>query len=90
MEKKLDKIEEKLDKVLEDVSEIRVVQAEQAKDLKYHIKRSDLNEHRIEMVEEKLLPLIAIKNRFDGAFKVVGILSTIVGFAIGIAKIIFG
>lgn len=90
MDKRFDKLEEKLDKISDDIAEIKVVQAGQAKDLKYHIKRSDLNENRIEVVEEKLLPLITAKNRLDGAFKVIGIIASILGFALTALKLIFG
>lgn len=83
MEKRFDKIEEKLDKIGEDLNEIKLTQTEQAKDLKYHIKRTDL-------IENQLIPLVAAKHKIDGAFKVIGIIATIVGFVIGVAKILFG
>lgn len=79
---------DKLDKITEDISEIKVVQASQAADLRYHIKRSDQNEARIEMVEDRLLPLIETKNKVDGAFKMLGITGTILGlFFAGIKAI---
>jgi hypothetical protein len=89
-EKRFDKLEEKLDKISDDLAEIKVVQAEQAKDLKYHIKRTDLAEERISTVEEKIFPLIEQKNRLDGAFKVIGIIASIATFVLGVAKLIFG
>lgn len=83
MDKRFDKLDEKLDKIGEDISEIKVVQAEQAVDLKYHIRRTD-------QIEEKLLPLVATKNKIEGAFKVIGMIASFAAFCLGIAKLFFG
>lgn len=46
-DERLIRIEEKLDKVLEQQGEMKTVQAEQAVDLKHHIKRTDLLEKQV-------------------------------------------
>lgn len=83
MEKRFDKLEEKLDRISTDLSEIKIVQAEQAKDLKYHIKRTN-------QIEDKLLPIVEVKHKLDGAFKVIGIICSIAAFCLGVAKLLFG
>jgi DNA repair ATPase RecN len=72
LKKSVERVEEKLDKVSEELSQIRVVQAEQAADLKHHIRRTEASEVRIEMVEERLLPLVEFKHKLDGAFLLIG------------------
>lgn len=83
MEKRFDKLEEKLDKIGQDIVDIKVVQAEQAKDLKYHIKRTD-------QIEDQLIPLVTAKNKLDGAFKIIGMIASFAVFCLGIAKLFFG
>lgn len=90
MDARFDKLEEKLDRISGDLMEIKVVQAEQAKDLKYHIKRTDLSEERIEKVEDKVIQLTVIKNKADGAFKVIGMICSFAAFCLGVAKLLFG
>lgn len=80
------RIEYKLDKVIDDQSQIKTVQASQAADLKYHIARTDASEARIELVEEKLLPLIEIKHRFDGIFMLFGKVISGIAFVFGAVK----
>lgn len=57
LEARLDKFDEKLDKIKDDQAEIRRVQAEQAKDITHHIKRTDLLETQIEDIADKVEPL---------------------------------
>lgn len=83
MEKRFDKIENKLDKISEDLSSIKITQTEQAVDLKYHIKRTT-------QIEEKLLPLVEAKNKLDGVFKAIGIICSFAAFCLGVAKLLFG
>ena len=86
LKKSVARIEEKLDKVIEDQSQIKVIQASQAADLKHHIARTDASEHRIQTVEDKLLPLIEIKHKFDGAFKLIGMCGTGLGLIFAAVK----
>ena len=91
----LDRMEDKLDSLNVELGEIRLVQNEQAlvqvdqaADLKHHIYRTDLSERRIELVENKLIPLIELKSKLDGAFKLIGIVSSGLGLIFGLAKAI--
>lgn len=90
MQNRFDKLEHKLDKISEDIAEIKIVQAEQAKDLKYHIRRTDLSEDRLEHIEAKILPILETKHKLDGAFKLIGIVASIVAFIVSVLQIFFG
>lgn len=81
LKKSVARIEEKLDKIGDDQSQIRVVQAEQAADLKYHIKRTD-------QIEEQLLPLVEIKTKFDGMFLLIGKIGSGITLFFGAVKAI--
>jgi DNA repair ATPase RecN len=48
------RIEEKLDKVQEDVSEIKVILARNTASLEEHMKRTAIAEERIELVQEQM------------------------------------
>ena len=79
LRKDIAKVDEKLDKVVEDISEIKVVQASQAMDLKHHIARTAANEIRIETIENRLVPVFELKNRIDVAFMLLGKVATGLG-----------
>ena len=86
MDKRFDKLEEKLDKIAEDIGEMKVVQASQAKDLKYHIMRTDLSETRINTIEDRLMPLIKIKTKIEGTFQFLGVVGACCGFVFSAVK----
>ena len=79
MDKRFDKLEEKLDKIADDISDMKVVQASQAVDLKYHIKRTD-------QIENSLVPLMEKKLQLDGIFKLMGMVGSGLGLLIGAIK----
>lgn len=81
MEKQLDKLEGKVDQVLEQISEIKVVQAEQAVDLKYHIKRTNDLQLIVEPLHKK--HMVA-----EGIFKVIGVIASFCAFVLGILELI--
>lgn len=64
------KIESKIDKLQEDVSEIKTHLAVYNSQLEIHIKRSDLLEQKLEPVEKHV-------NMVNGALKLIGVLATI-------------
>jgi hypothetical protein len=65
-------IDEKLDKIVSDVGEIKVVQAAQHVTLQEHMKRSDA-------LEQIVLPLQTKMNYAEGALKLIGFLSILAG-----------
>lgn len=66
----MSKIEEKLDKIQEDVTEIKTHLAVYNSQLEIHIKRSDL-------LEAKIVPIEKHVNMVSGAIKLITILATI-------------
>lgn len=65
VEKKLDVIDSKIDKLDGRLDRIEVVQAEQAKDIKHHIARTDA-------LQEVTMNLQSKYDQFKGAIKVLG------------------
>lgn len=88
LNKKLDKISEKLEVIVETQVEMGKVQVAQAADLKHHIYRSDLNEKHIRIIEAKVEPLTEFHSKFNGIMKFVGMIATSVAMVAGVVKII--
>lgn len=68
---------EKLEKMDSRLDNIDITLAKQAKDLEYHIKRTDL-------LEDKLIPVEKHVSLVNTAFKVLLGLGTFIGFIVGI------
>lgn len=71
--------DDKLDKIQEDIGEIKTHLAVYNSQLKIHIKRSD-------MLEKKLVPVEKHVNMVNGALKLIGVLAAIAG----IVEVIMG
>ena len=89
MSEQLNKIEEKLDKVEEKLSSIDVTLAKQAKDLEHHIYRTDLAEQNIELIRQEMQPVKKHVALMDAGLKVMGAISSLAMFVLGIAKMFF-
>jgi len=85
---------EKLDDRLDSIDKILVAQNET---LKHHVYRSDLQEDRLDKheiytentikdVQKQIEPIKQHVNRVDGALKLLGLLSTIIGVTAAIYK----
>lgn len=75
-------VDEKLDKILEDLSEIKVVTAVNTAHLEEHIRRTDLLETRVEQVATSIQPLKSHVDMVKGAVKLIticGIIASILG-----------
>lgn len=81
---------DKLDLIQKDISEIKVSQARTEQDLKYHIKRTDLAEENIKLLREDIKPLAKHKAMFEGALKLIGILSIVLGLIYTTTRLIKG
>lgn len=79
MKDELLRIESKIDKITDSLSEIKIIQAAQATDLKYHIKRTDLLEQKLEPIEDHV-------SKMHGALKLIGIIALLGGILGGIAE----
>ena len=87
MQNQLVKIEEKLDKVEEKLSSIDVTLAKQAKDLEHHIYRTDLAEQNIELIRQEMQPVKKHVALMDASLKVIGALSSVAMFIMGLVKL---
>lgn len=77
------RVEDKLDKVADDISKINATLASQASDIRYHIKRTDL-------LEAKVLPIEKHMFMINGALKFVGAVAVFIGIIEGLLKIFVG
>lgn len=64
------RVEDKIDKIVEDISEIKVTMARNTGSLETHIRRTELLEGRLEPVEKQ-------SNMILGAAKLIGIIAAI-------------
>jgi hypothetical protein len=81
MEDRLERIETKLDKVVDQISEINSTTAKQQVSLDYHIKRTDL-------LEKKLEPVEAHVNLISSLFKIVASIAVLAGIVATILQIV--
>lgn len=90
MEKKkaVDVFHEKLDRIEEKLADIDKTLVKQHSQLEHHIYRTNLAEDRIQDIEDTLIPLVRVKYKFEGAFKVFGIFAAAIATAAGIVKIV--
>jgi hypothetical protein len=77
-ESKLDRIEGKVDKVYDKLSELNTITVKQQVILDEHVKRST-------MLEDKMVPVEKHVARVDGALKLVGLIGVIAAIAESIA-----
>lgn len=73
-DKRLQRIEDKLDDAAHRITSIDVTLAAQHVSLREHIKRSDLLEAQMKPIERKI-------NMVEGALKLIGLIAVLVGIA---------
>jgi len=73
MDDKLERIENKLDKVVDQIGEINATTAKQQVSLDYHIKRTDLLEEKLKPVEDHVA-LVGSFFRLIGGLSVVSLI----------------
>lgn len=79
----LNSIHEKVEKIAEDISEIKLNQAVMQLDVKHHIKRSDALEDLVTHLDEaKIQPLQNDVSKIKGAYQLLVILGIIASIAI--------
>jgi len=71
----------RLDKLAEDIGEMKVVQAAQASDIRHHIKRTDL-------LEESVKPVAQHVAYMNGVLKFVGLVGMLVGIVASVWKLV--
>lgn len=85
---KLDKIDTKLDGLVAKTTEIEKHLAVYNKELERHIEGTVQNREAIKLLDKKLSPIQSHVDRIDGALKLIGIVSILVGIAVGIANLL--
>lgn len=78
-------IDKKVDEVKDKLHGIEVIQSRMESDLKYHIKRTDLLEEQVELVNKHLEPYNTFKVILSASLKLVPL---IIGVAVGIFTIL--
>jgi len=78
-------IDKKVDEVKDKLHGIEVIQSRMESDLKYHIKRTDLLEEQVELVNKHIEPYNTFKVVFSASLKLVPL---IIGVAVGIFTIL--
>ena len=69
---KVDKLDNKIDIIAEDIVTLKVTSVKHNETLVYHVKRSDLNEANIELLRKEVEPLKAHVNQVSGILKFLG------------------
>jgi hypothetical protein len=81
----LEKMFERQEKIIEDLNEIKVIQAMQAESLKEHIRRTALAEENIELLRKELEP---VEEHVDNVRFLLKVGYWFVGFVVSIFTII--
>jgi molecular chaperone DnaK (HSP70) len=89
MKDHLDKIEAKVDLIESKISSIDITLAKQAKDLEHHIYRTEIAEENLNLIRQEMVPVKRHVALMDAGLKVIGALSSIVMFALGVVKMFF-
>jgi hypothetical protein len=84
----LNRLEHKMDITDSKISNIDVTLAKQEEQLRFHIKRTDLLQSSIEQVEKEIKPIQVHVNRMDGAIKLLGFISLLIGVCGSILKLL--
>lgn len=91
-EDRLERLEDKSDKILEQISNINITLAEQHKQLEHHIYRTDLAEKNLATLKDELVPVQKHVSQVSGVLKLIGILASIAGIGkvvIEIVKLVY-
>lgn len=72
------KIDDKVDTLQSDLSDIKLNIEKNTNDLDYHIKRTALNEARLEALQEQLKPLSSWYNTIGNILKIFGAVGIVV------------
>jgi hypothetical protein len=78
-----ERIYEVLDKMSEDISQLKIISAKQEENLKEHIRRTVLAEENLAMLRSEMQPLKEHVIAINGVLRIIGVLSIIIGSAAG-------
>lgn len=81
-------LEPRLDKMADDIAALKVTAASQAKDISYHIARTDLLEERVEMLADDLKPVEAHVQQLRGGWMIVTGFGVVAGIVATVWKLV--
>lgn len=84
---KLEKLDNKLDKTNERLNDIDKTLVKQEASLSEHIRRTEINEEAIGLVRDEMKPVKKHIYMMEGALKLLGVLSLLVGLLVGVLKL---
>lgn len=79
---------EKLDRLSDDISDIKVVQGRQEENLGEHMRRTELAEENLELLRGEIKPIKSYVEHANGVFKFFGGLAILATLISGILKIV--
>lgn len=77
----------KLDKIAEDITEIKVTLGKQEENLKEHMRRSLANEAAVEILKEELKPIKTHVDHVNGAIKFIALLGLFASISAALVKV---
>lgn len=84
----LERIYETLDKIDNDLTDLKIISAKQEENIKEHIRRTELAEENLTLLRQEIEPLKHHVIVINGILRVIGAISVIIGSAAGIFEII--
>jgi hypothetical protein len=84
-----EKLDEKLDKITDKLNSIDITLVKQEMNLQEHMKRTELAEISLGVLKDELKPVQAHVLIMNNIFKVIGVLTTFLGFIGAIIKTFF-
>ena len=82
-----ERLYEILDKIGEDVSELKITSAKQEENIKEHMRRTELAEENLKMLRTEIEPLKQHVIAINGVLKIIGVISVVTGSAAGFFQI---
>ena len=82
-----ERIYELLDKISDDISELKITAAKQEENIKEHIRRTELAEENLEIIRKEIQPLKEHVIAINGVLRIIGVISIIIGSAAGFFEI---
>jgi cob(I)alamin adenosyltransferase len=82
-----ERIYEVLDKISEDISDLKVTAAKQEENIKEHIRRTEIAEENLDLIRKEIEPLKEHVIVINGFLKIIGAISVIVGSVAGMIRI---
>jgi len=67
----MERFESKLDKVQEDMTEVKITMAQNTSDIAHHIKRSDMTDEQVKLLQDRVVRVETSDNRINWTIRVI-------------------